>query len=156
MLEFKPIDFSCDFDTCVKFREDSFRASFPGSNQWQVYWDEAQYRDWIIQHTQRFPEGAIHIFWQNEIIGQLEFAYFSDYGYINLYYLIEPARGKGYGQLAHAYIRSVLEAKGCKTADLRVSPGNNRAVNFYRKLGARDCGQDPANPHVHIYQFDWR
>lgn len=79
---FQHIDFSQHIDICVQFREDSFRASYPDGDEWRQHWDEADYRKWIVEHAQRFPEGAQHLWANGEIIGQLEFAYWDQRAHV--------------------------------------------------------------------------
>lgn len=153
MLQFKKIDFENDMETCVRFREDSYRASFPDSAEWKTFWDEQQYRNWIIDHAEMFPDGAVHIWHHSELIGQLEFAYADGIGHVNLYYLIPEKRGKGFGQHAHTYVINKLSEHGCNKASLRVSPNNMRAITFYRRLGWVDCGQDTKHNYVHLYEI---
>lgn len=141
-------------ETCVSFREDSYRASFPGSAEWKKHWHEQQYRKWIIDHANMFPDGAVHIWRQEALIGQLEFAYVAGLGHVNLYYLIAEERGKGLGQQAHAYVVKKLAEHGCKTARLRVSPANLQAVKFYERLGWVNGGQDPHCVYVDVYEIN--
>jgi len=153
LIQFKKIEFENNLETCVNFREDSFRASFPGRDEWKDHWDECQYRNWIIDHAKMFPDGAVHIWRKSEIIGQLEFAYVEGVGHVSLYYLVPEERGSGVGQQAHAYVVKKLTEHGCKTASLRVSPINLRAVRFYRRLGWVSRGQDPKYSYVHMYEI---
>lgn len=152
---FLPIDFVRDMETCVRFREDSFRSSYPDSDEWQQHWDEADYRQWIPQHAARFPGGAQHLWSDGEIIGQLEFAYQDDWGHVNLFYLREDKRGLGYGTLLQEYVTNFLRLKGCRSATLRAGPRNKRAIRFYEKHGWRDTGPDTRYPQVHLYRLEF-
>jgi GNAT superfamily N-acetyltransferase len=153
-MNFQRINFARDMDVCVKFREDSFRASYPGSNEWKLHWDEADYRSWILEHARRFPDGALHLIDKDDIIGQLEFRYGEANGHVNLFYLRPDVRGAGYGEVLQTHVKNVLRAKGCLTATLRVSPKNQRAVRFYVKHGWTDCGPDSQSPQVNLYRIN--
>ena len=52
---FKPIDFARHMRICVQFREDSFRVSYPNGEEWRQHWDEADYRQWIVEHAANSP-----------------------------------------------------------------------------------------------------
>jgi RimJ/RimL family protein N-acetyltransferase len=154
MIEFRPIDLARDLELCVEFRRDSYQSSFTDPTEWKKYWNEAEYRNWIFNHSKKFPEGVFHLFVDSKIVGQLEFAYFGKGGHVNLYYLHPDYRGKGYGDLLQEKVISVLKEKGCKTATLRVSPQNIRAIRFYLKHGWTDCGPDKNYDYVHLFQIN--
>ncbi len=141
-------------ETCVRFRLDSYIASFPGSEDWQSHWDEQAYRAALTVHASRFPDGLWHVWQGDEIVGQLEFAYFSEAAHVNLYYLTEQMRGRGYGDALHTHVLSVLYEKGCSTATLRVAPENVRARKYYERLGWKDAGVDPIHTYVHLYKLE--
>src|SRR5688572_28719933 len=122
MTEFQKIDLKKNIDLCVEFRRDSYQSSFSDPDEWKKYWNEGEYRKWILEHSKKFPEGLLHFFVDSEIVGQLEFAYMGESGHVNLYYLHPDHRGKGYGDLLQKKVVSILNQKGCKTATLRVSP----------------------------------
>ena len=98
-----------------------------------------------------FPDGVLHIWEEEEIIGQLEFAYAKKNGHINLYYLHPRYRRRGYGKVAHEHVICTLQSYGCETAMLRVSPENTQAISFYKKLGWKDLGHDQGYSHVHRF-----
>ena len=153
-VQFKKIDFDQHLDLCVRFREDSYRASFPNSRNWDQHWNPDEYTQWIQQHAQRFPEGAVHIWVNNIIVGQLEFAYGKEKAHVNLYYLTPKFRGTGLSIHAHNHIQTTLRAHNCKVATLRASPTNTRALNFYAKTGWRDLGVDPEYPQAHLFELE--
>lgn len=152
MIEFRRIDFEKHKELCVEFRADSFRASFP--DNWRDYWNESKYRAWIEGHAKRFPDGVLHIWKQKQIIGQLEFSYTNEKGHVNLYYLSSAYREKGYGVIAHDHIVSVMRQNGCKTASLRASTINTRAISFYKNLGWEDLGLDPDHNNAHNFTIN--
>lgn len=152
--DFQPIDFARHMEICVQFREDSFRVSYPDGDDWRQYWDEADYRKWILEHAQRFNGGAQHLWENGEIIGQLEFAYQDDWGHVNLFYLRPDKRGLGYGPLLHEHVVAFLRSKECSSVTLRVSPNNERAIRFYKKHGWMDTGPDARYPQVHLYRLE--
>ena len=154
MLEFRKIDFENDMSVCIDFRADSFRASFPEPDNWKDHWNENEYRSWIVEHAKQYPDGVLHIWREEEIIGQLEFAYANGNGHINLYYLLPDYRGAGCGAIAHEHVVCTLRNYGCKTATLRVSPTNTRATAFYKKLGWVDLGHDQEYSHVHKFTIN--
>ena len=151
MIEFRKVDLEKDLDRCVEMRRDSYIASFPDSDAWQNYWDENAYRQFIRTHAQRFPDGFFHIWLEDQLIGQLEFAYFDGHGHINLFYLVPGKRGCGYSKAIHDYVLDVMRSKGCRTLTLRVAPTNIRARKYYEKNGWKDEGLDSGYDDVHLY-----
>lgn len=152
MIEFRRIDFKKHKDLCVELREDSFRASFPES--WREHWDVKGYNDWIEGYAQQNPDGVLHVWHRDKIIGQLEFSYSADNGHVNLYYLVPSFRRKGYGAICHEHVANTMRRNGCKTATLRVSPENPRAIAFYKKLGWVDLGLDQERGNVHTFTIN--
>lgn len=150
----QPIDFVRHMDICVRFREDSFRVSYPDGDEWRQHWDETDYRHWIVEHAAKFVGGAQHLWCSGEIIGQLEFAYQDDWGHVNLFYLRPDKRGLGYGALLQEFVTDFLRAQGCTSATLRVSPRNGRAMSFYKKHGWQDTGPDERYTQVHLYRLE--
>ena len=154
MIEFRKINIDDHIDICIEFRKDSYVSSFPGSDDWKIHWDKEEYASWLKAHASKFPEGVWHVWKDKEIIGQLEFAYMGNSGHINLYYLKEDCRGKGYSVELQDHVVSVLRSKGCTSATLRVSPTNIRARKYYEKLGWKDCGTDEKYSYVHLYKLN--
>lgn len=151
-IQFKPINFD-ELDLCVQFRLDTFKISFPDSNKWQALWDEEAYGTWLIQHAKNFPLGAVHIWRDGAIIGQLEFGYGDASNHVNLFYLKAQYRGKGLSQTLHDYVTSTLKKAGTQNATLRACPTNLPAVGFYLKNGWQDCGADEKQPEVNGYRL---
>lgn len=63
-------------------------------------------------------------------------------GYINLYYLIESYRGKGYGRLIHDYAKDYFRQQKIVELHLRVSPTNHQAIKFYEKIGLEQLTEE--------------
>lgn len=152
MIEIRRMDLNSHKELCIELREDSFRVSFPDS--WRKHWDADGYSNWIEKHAEKYPDGALHVWHRGRIIGQLEFSYSADNGHVNLYYLVPEYRGKGYGILCHEHVANTLIKSGCKTATLRVSPENSRAIKFYEKLGWSDLGIEPDYGNVHKFAIN--
>lgn len=153
MLTFKTIHIK-NRKICAQFREDAFICSFPSSNVWKNYWNAEKYYAWLESHIKNYPLGAIHIWLNQKIIGQLEFNYGKAESHINLFYLRPEYRGKNYSSQMHAYVISKLQIQGCHTATLRAAPGNQRAIGFYRKHGWQDLGADTEHPEVNRYKLE--
>ena len=153
MLNFKPIS-DKDISTSVQFRKDAFIASFPNSDVWKQFWDEKKYCTWLKAHTLKFPLGAIHLWLNQEIIGQLEFNYGQPTSHINLFYLRPEFRGKNYSHEMHTYAINTLRQQGTQAATLRAAPTNERAICFYKKHGWQDLGADSEHKEVNRYRLD--
>jgi len=150
-LDFRPIDLSRHGALAVEFRRDSYVCSF-GSDQIFVEENGADgrgYLDWLRLRLQQFPEGHVHTWLGEEIVGQIEMIIGPRGGYINLFYLRPDARGHGLGDELHDYAVAVLQRQRVGVAGLSVSPTNVRAVRYYERHGWRNLGPRPGAVHVH-------
>ena len=142
--EFKKINLDLHKDIAIKFRADSFMASFGTDEE---FWGKdgqggERYIEWFnSKDHEKF--GAFHIWKEDEIVGQMELSLFKDdesWGYINLYYLREDYRGTGLSKELDNFATKFLKNLGVNRAKLSVSPTNLRAVKFYEKNGWVDKG----------------
>jgi len=87
-LVFKSVNFNCDAELCLRFREDSFLESFGTTKPF--YEKDAtgnQYLEWLKNKIGP-SYTAKHIWYQNQIIGQMELGrrkIEDEFGYVNLY-----------------------------------------------------------------------
>ena len=109
-LHFHPIDLSRHGELAIEFRRDSYVCSF-GDDQIFVEENGADgsgYLEWLRLRLAQFPEGHVHAWRGDEIVGQIEMMIGSRAGYINLFYLRPDARGFGLGDELHDYAVAVL------------------------------------------------
>jgi ribosomal protein S18 acetylase RimI-like enzyme len=152
-LDFRVIDLSRDAGTAVAFRRDSYVCSF-GSDE--AFGDVETYLAWLRERIARQPTGHVHVWQGSAIIGQLEMLIHSTSpvsGYVNLFYLLPQARGRGLGEALHKYFLQFMQAGGARVARLSVSPGNHRARAYYLEHGWRDLGPRPDDPTVHLMEL---
>lgn len=150
-LQFHTIDLARHADVAVAFRRDSYVCSF-GSDQLFVEEngnDGRGYLEWLEARVERFPEGHVHAWRGDDIIGQIEMMIGPRGGYINLFYLRPDARGLGFGPPLHDYALGLLQRHDVAVAGLSVSPTNARALGYYQRHGWQDTGPRPGAPHVH-------
>jgi RimJ/RimL family protein N-acetyltransferase len=143
-LSFRPIDLRADLESAVRFRRDSFVCSFGDDGRF----DEAQYVSFLKAKQARDPWLAVHVFRDDQLIGQMELdAYKPEpwIGYVNLYYLAPAYRGLGLAAQLDAYASDYLQRSGFASAQLSVSPTNTRALRFYRRHGWSDVGPRPGD-----------
>ncbi len=162
-LTFEPIDLEAHADFCIRFRADSFFASFGKKEGFQG--KEAQspttlypggetvdeYLEWLAKRMSDLPGSCVHVWLDGEIIGQIEMGRFRldpAIGYVNLFYLISECRGRGLGAHLDRFAVDFLFRVGYRYARLCVSPTNHRAVAFYQKNGWHDLGPRPERPEV--------
>lgn len=155
---FKPIDLSQHADVCVQFRRDAMACSFvDGIEQFdrESGPNGEQYLEWLRQRIDELPEGCVHLFEADEIVGQIELHMKGQQtlGYVNLLYLIPSARGRGLGELLHDYVIQIFQQVGVVKAQLSVSPTNERAVAFYKKHGWQSLGPRPDLPEVTLMEL---
>lgn len=143
MLIFKTIDIAKDRDRVIRFRKDSFIASFGTKAE---FGKEANYIKWLEGKVAAFPNGFALVKENNEAIGQLELS-IREYkgkniGYAHLYYLIPERRGMGLGKELHQYTWQFFKENNLHEYHLRVAPGNERAIKFYLKNGMVEDGRE--------------
>jgi ribosomal protein S18 acetylase RimI-like enzyme len=135
----------------VEFRRDSYVCSFGDA----AGFDEEKYLAWLTCRIAEFPQGHLHV-WQNDrIVGQIEMRPRGTpaVGYISLFYLIPHARGSGLSEALHNHAVEVFGSLGILKLQLSVSPSNSRAVAFYRKHGWQDLGLRPGHDNVHLMEL---
>ncbi|MGP4063406.1 GNAT family N-acetyltransferase [Oceanobacillus sp. M65] len=130
MLTFEAIDIMKHQAKVITFRKDSFRVGFG---------DEEDYLRWLEEKKHAFPAGFMLVCENDDYIGQLELS-IKEYngeslGYIHLFYLVPEKRGQGKGLELYQYAKQFFLQYKVASYELRVSPSNTAAVNFYRKIG---------------------
>jgi ribosomal protein S18 acetylase RimI-like enzyme len=113
-------------ETCIaSFGSD---ASFQGADR---------YIDWLRARVEEYPDGHVMAFRGDEFVGQLELQvpYGMSVGYVNLFYVAPPCRRQGFGRALHDYAERYFRSWEASRIDLHVSPGNDAAVGFYRRMG---------------------
>ena len=156
-LYFKTIDFDKHSEIAIKFRADSYSISF-GANKDFFEEDGLGGQRYIEQLKKTNKNNVFHIWLKNEIIGQVELGLYKNdknWGYINLYYLKNEFRGKGYSKYLDDFAIDFLKGFGVNKAKLSVSPNNIRAIKFYEKNGWEDKGLRPFKDHTlpHVLHF---
>lgn len=155
-LSFRPIDLERHADRCIAFRRDSFVSSF-GTDEAFVEKcgaDGAGYIAWLREHRAAFPDGFVHVWDGDTLVGQMEMRVRDDpqIGYVNLFYLIAAVRGRGLGDQLHEYALRFFRGRDVATIQLSVSPTNRRALAYYQKHGWRDLGPRPGREQVHLME----
>lgn len=156
-LEFKTVNLAEDSEISVKFREDSFVASFGNAD---LFYEEdgkgdIRYLEFLAKKIQTDPRFAVHVWENDQIIGQVEIGTLRtdpSIGYVNLYYLKKEKRGHGYAPLLDQYTSKVFKEMGLKKARLSVSPTNARAIKFYERMKWIDLGPREDHPEVHFME----
>ena len=156
-LVFKPIDLDAHASVCVAFRRDSYLCSFGEDG----FFNEAgpngvQYIEHLRLRIPRFPDGYVHTWYGDKIVGQMEMQILEEprRGYVNLFYLVEEMRGAGVSGELQGYAMDFMRLHGVQIAQLSVSPTNARALAFYRKHGWRDLGLRPGRDNVHLMECE--
>lgn len=140
-VEFRPIDLSKDAETCVRFREDSFKASFGDPNRFYAESgkDGVRYLEWLKVKIESDPRTCVHLWKDGAIVGQIEMGPFKqDAAWLNINFFI---------------VENYMRAAGFKKARLTVSPTNTRAIAYYRKHGWKMIGPYTKDPSVNVMQL---
>jgi ribosomal protein S18 acetylase RimI-like enzyme len=141
----------------VAFRRDSYTCSFSnGSERFDAENGATgnKYLDWLEQWISQFPQGFVHAWVGDQIVGQLEFRIRPEgIGYVNLFYLTPATRGAGFGDQLHDYVTSTFKAAMIPLVRLSVAPTNPRAMAYYKKHGWRDTGPRTDGPDVQLFEL---
>lgn len=151
-FSFRTIDLTLNADTAVALRRDSYVCSF-GSDQ--AFGNADDYVAWLKDRIAIQPAGHVHVWDGTNIIGQMEMLIHQTTpirGYVNLFYLVPEARGRGIGATLHAYFLEFMRGGGARLARLSVSPSNVQALAYYRKHGWRDLGTRADDGTVHLME----
>jgi len=156
-LIIKPIQLNIHSGICVTFCEDSFIVSFGDAKRFYESDGKGaeRYLNWLTAKLEKDPESAVHVWQDNEIVGQIEMGRMKDdqtLGYVNRYYLIQAKRGQAYGAQLDQYAMMYFKKLGLSTVRLCVSPTNIPATKFYKKLGWVDLGPRPGHPEVNFME----
>jgi len=159
-IKFKCANLDRDMQSCIEFRRDSFRINYGSEKSFDTEMGEqgAAYAQRLHAFQLKYPQGVIHVWRDEQIIGQIEFRIedlFTDKAFIPMFYLIPSERGLGVGSLMHDYLIETLREQGCNGARILVSSANDRGVAFYKKHGWRYAKPDLSNSHVDIYQLNF-
>jgi ribosomal protein S18 acetylase RimI-like enzyme len=156
-LVFKPIDLDAHASVCVAFRRDSYLCSFGEDGFFnEAGPDGMHYIEWLRLRINKFPDGCVHAWDGDKIVGQMEMQILEEprRGYVNLFYLIEEMRGAGASGQLQGYALDFMRRHGVQIAQLSVSPTNARALAFYRKHGWRDLGLRPGRDNVNLMECE--
>jgi ribosomal protein S18 acetylase RimI-like enzyme len=134
-LRFRTIDPVRDAQLAVANHVDACIASFGTDASFQ---GSDPYLSWLRARVEEFPDGHVLAFGADgECVGQLELQvpYGLTVGYVNLFYVAERYRGRGFGRALHEYAERYFRSWDAARIDLHVSPSNESAVGFYRRIG---------------------
>jgi predicted metalloenzyme YecM/ribosomal protein S18 acetylase RimI-like enzyme len=153
---FLPIDLVRHSETAYEFRLDSFKASFGDDPElWPDSFIKCEYLEWLRLKVEKDPFSVVHVWWNQEIIGQIEIGHYPEdptWGYIYLYYLKPEFRGKNLGKDLEDFAARFFAQRGLPRSRLSVSPTNERALQFYHKNGWQDRGPRPRHPEVRLME----
>lgn len=141
-LTFRTIDPRADAALVAAHHHEACVASFGDDKRYQ---GGARYLKWLRARVEEFPDGHLLAFLDGECIGQLELQvpFGLAAGYVNLFYVTPPYRGLGFAPLLHDRAEQYFRSWDATRIELHVSPVNERAVAFYRKMGYRLTRVEP-------------
>ena len=145
-LDFRiaPIDL-LDAETCAAFSRQMYVSAF-GSDDGidaEMGAQDEHYFERLRAHMADIPEGNVHLWHGERIVGQLEMRLLESephVAYVSLVFVAEEARGHGLGRRLHEYAADVSRTRGKRLMRLSVSLTNVPAIMFYRRLGWQMAG----------------
>ena len=145
-LVFKPIDLDAHASVCVAFRRDSYICSFGEDGFFsEAGPDGVHYIELLRLRTTKFPDGYIHVWHGDKIVGQMEMQILQEprRGYVNLFYLVEEMRGAGVSGELQEYAMDFMHRHGVQIAQLSVSPTNRERLRSTVSMGGGISACDP-------------
>jgi ribosomal protein S18 acetylase RimI-like enzyme len=146
-LAFRRIDPIRDAKLAVAHHVDACVASFGTDASYQ---GDAAYLRWLRARVEEYPDGNVLAYRRADgvCVGQLELQvpYGLTVGYVNLFCVAERFRGLGYGRALHHYAENYFRAWEASRIDLHVSPANETAIGFYRRMGYKLTRIEPRRP----------
>ncbi|WP_296259569.1 MULTISPECIES: GNAT family N-acetyltransferase [unclassified Pseudomonas] len=143
-LAFRPVDLDAHYDVCQRFRIDALMCTFGSAELfYQSDGGPEGYVIWLRERAAKLPGCLVHVWRDEEIIGQIEMDRLKSdisIGYVNLFYLVSEQRGQGLGALLEAYAWRFLSGLGCQSLRLSAAPNNRPAWVFYKNNGWQDLG----------------
>jgi aminoglycoside 6'-N-acetyltransferase len=152
------INIEQDAELCAAFRREMYASSF-GSYEGveeEMGEDNALYLEQLRARIAQLPEGNVHLWRGDRIVGQAEMRLLDDdphVGYVSLFYVAADCRGEGLGRVLHEHAVDVFRRRGKKLMRLSVSISNARAIAFYRKLGWAAVGTRPNKEPMAIMEY---
>jgi ribosomal protein S18 acetylase RimI-like enzyme len=133
-LAYRTIDPVADADLAVAAYLEACRISYGDD---AAFVSRQKHLAWLAARVEEFPDGHVIATLDGRYVGQLELQvpYGLTTGYVNLFYVSEDFRGRGYGRKMHEYAERYFRGWEADRIELHVAPVNERAVGFYRALG---------------------
>jgi RimJ/RimL family protein N-acetyltransferase len=155
------IDFARSAELCAAFHREMYAASFGTSAglDEEMGADNAVYLRELAARIAQVPEGNIHLWRGERIVGQAEMRLLDEepaIGYVSLFYIAADCRGEGLGRVLHEHAVDVFRRRGMRAMRLTVSISNARAMGFYKRLGWTAIGTRAHREPVAVmeYRFD--
>ena len=138
LLTFRTIDPDADAALAYENYLEAARASFGGAERGM---SSHAYLQWLRRRVEEFPDGHVLAMTENGDgpVGQMELQvpYGLTIGYVNLFTVARRYRGLGFGRAIHEYAVRYFRSWEADTIELHVSPSNDPALTFYRRMGYR-------------------
>lgn len=147
-----------DAEVCIAFRREMYASSF-GSYEGvedEMGEDNAIYLEQLRAKIASLPEGNVHLWRGDRIVGQAEMRQLDEephVGYVSLFHVAADCRGEGLGRVLHEHAVDVFRRRGKKLMRLSVSISNARAIAFYRRLGWAAVGTRPNKEPMAIMEY---
>jgi ribosomal protein S18 acetylase RimI-like enzyme len=152
------IDLDSHAELCIAFRREMYAASF-GTHEGleeEMGPDNARYLEGLRERMAQVPEGNVHLWRGERIVGQAEMRLLEDdpaVGYVSLFYVAADCRGEGLGRALHEHAVDVFRRRGMRAMRLSVSISNAGALAFYRRLGWEAVGTRPNREPMAILEY---
>ena len=147
LLRFRTIDPVADARLAAAHHVDACIASFGSDASYQ---GDAAYLRWLRARVEEYPDGHVLAYLKSDgaCVGQLDLQvpYGLAVGYVNLFYVTGRFRGQGFGRALHEYAERYFRSWEASRIDLHVSPANEPAIGFYRRMGYRLSRVEPRRP----------
>lgn len=148
-----------DEATCARFHREMYLVAF-GTDEGleeEMGPGEARYLQQLRDRIAAWPEGNVHAWHGDAIVGQLEMRLLDNephVGYVSLVF-VEPAhRAQGLGRLLVEHAVQAARARDMRLLRLSVALTNVPAMMFYKRLGWHVVGSRPNVQPMAIMELD--
>jgi ribosomal protein S18 acetylase RimI-like enzyme len=137
-LTYRRIDPEADAQLAVAHHCEACAATY--GDGWHPRYEGAdRYLQCLRDKVEEFPDGYVlaHLD-DGRCVGQMELQvpYGQSVGYVNLFYISPAFRGLGLGRVMHQeYAERYFRSWEADRVELHVSPTNEIAMKFYRRMG---------------------
>jgi ribosomal protein S18 acetylase RimI-like enzyme len=146
---FKQINFPKEFNIFQDFRR---RAELEVMG---VFDDNTTKLNRYVDQSLQFlgPNAFMHMYFDNNLIGQIELGVKNAKGYIHLFYLLPEFRHRGHFKIMHSKAIEILKLHNFDSIQLATAISNTRTIEIYEYYGWVNIGNNTNKPGLVNFEY---